>query len=392
MTTFKDYSNQYLNLAKTGFGKLRRNLLGSFVMFCLAAFGVAGCLDSETPQGDQNNSAASACDGAGAAMIAGCRLLYTTAGALNSQEAGKILAHDHMFVEFINAAGTSPATPEQVNAVIGPLVVEARDLGYGVFVDPTPAGVNRRPDIIAYVADQAGLPAVLATGIYHEPNVPVWALDATVEEIRDWMLEELNVGVADTGVQAGFIKVSQSWGGITEVEDRILQAACEAQKETNAAIGSHILQGFVAIDTIDRLESYGCSADRFIWIHAPYTAQWEGIVWLHLAAERGAFISHDFIGSNFWAPWLDGINDDETQIEWLQSMIDAGYEDQILIGQDSGWFDPQYGPTGELPGAFDIQGFNHIVEVFLPKLEAAGFSEDVIRKLMQDNPFFAYSR
>lgn len=385
-------SREY-NHTKPGRIDSMQQMLRHGLLSCLLAVGLAFGVAAPAAADHDHLSRCEKAEAKGkAAFERGCRVLHTTAGPFNRHQAGKILAHDHIFVEFLSAVGTSPATAAQVNAVMGPLVEEAKNLGYSVFVDPTPAGVNRRPDIVQYVAQQNGLPMVLATGIYHEPNVPDWAYDATVEEVTDWMLKELNEGVADTGVRAGFIKVSQSWGGITEVEDKILRAACEAQQQTNATIGSHVLQGFVAIDTIDRLESYGCRADRFIWIHAPYVAAFEGIDWLKQAAERGAFISHDFIGSKFWGPWLDGDNDDETQLAWLQDMIDAGFEDQLLIGQDSGWFDPQYGETGELPGTFDIQGFNHIAEVFVPKMKEAGFRKKQIRKLLRDNPWNAYSR
>jgi phosphotriesterase-related protein len=324
----------------------------------------------------------------------GERKFYTTAGALEEYQVGNVLAHDHMFVEFGPADPVAylDAKRKEVYKVIGPLVEEAKDLGYNVFVDPTPTGVGRRADIVKYVAHKTKMPTMMVTGIYHEPNIQDWVYDATVEEISAWLQKELNQGIANTGVRAGFIKLSQSWGGTTPTELKVLEAACDAAKKTNASIGSHILQGFVALNVIDSLEGFGCDASRFIWIHAPYTAFWESSAPLLEAAARGAFISHDFIGSKFWGAWLDGDNDDETQLALLQEMIAAGYEDQIIIGQDSGWFDPQYGESGELEGVFEIQGFNHIAEVFVDKMKADGISDEVIHKLLHSNPWNAYSR
>ena len=66
-------------------------------------------------------------------------------------------------------------------------------------------------------------------------------------------------------------------------------------------------------------------------------------------------------------------------------MIDAGYEDQIIIGSDTGWFDPGN------PG-FLIEPYDQIMMSFLPDLRDAGFSEDLITKLLHDNPWAAYSR
>jgi hypothetical protein len=95
-------------------------------------------------------------------------VFHTTAGPLTESEVGDILAHEHMLVEY---AANPPiayldADPEKVYQVIGPWLEEARDLGISVFVDPTPPGVGQRPDIIQYVADRAGLPTMMVTGVY----------------------------------------------------------------------------------------------------------------------------------------------------------------------------------------------------------------------------------
>jgi phosphotriesterase-related protein len=314
---------------------------------------------------------------------------YTTAGRMTEDRVGNVLAHQHMFVEFgvEDPSAYLDSTPEEVWDAIGEMVLEAKNLGYSVFVDPTMDGVGRRPDIVEYVADTAGLPAMMVTGFYWGPYIPDWVRAASVAEIEAWLLEELHHGVGDTDVQAGWIKLSQSWGGITPDEMKILEAACYASQETGASIGSHILSGSTALAVIDALEGFGCDPGRFIWIHAPYTAFTEpdGTDALLAAAEKGAYLSHDFIGSEFWADWLGGSNPNAPHIELIQTLVDAGYEDQIIIGSDTGWFDPGN------PG-FLIEPYDQIMMSFLPDLRTAGFSEDLITKLLHDNPWEAYSR
>ncbi len=314
------------------------------------------------------------------------RVFHTTAGPLTERQVGNVLAHQHMFVEFgvEHPSAYLDAKRGQVYKVIGPLVQEVKDLGYNVFVDPTMEGVGRRPDIVTYVARQVGMPTMLVTGFYWDPFIPDWVRAASVDEITDWLLEELNFGVGNTRVRAGFIKLSQSWGGITQDEMKILEAACEASKQTGAAIASHILSSTTALAVIDALEAFGCDPHRFIWVHAPYTAFTEvnGMDALLEAASRGAFISDDFIGSNFWAAWLDGHNENSRHIELIQTLVDAGYQNQILIGTDTGWFDPG-NPD------FVIEPYDQIVNSFLPE---AGFSLQLVYKLMHTNPWNAYSR
>jgi phosphotriesterase-related protein len=124
---------------------------------------------------------------------------YTTAGPLSESEVGNVLAHHHMFVELgaVPPVAYLTADPEVVWQVIGPWVEDAKALGIGVFVEFTPEGVGRRPDIVKLVADRAGLPTMLVTGIYREPFMPSWVFDASVDEIAAFMRQELEVGVEE---------------------------------------------------------------------------------------------------------------------------------------------------------------------------------------------------
>jgi phosphotriesterase-related protein len=318
------------------------------------------------------------------------RVFHTTAGALTEDEVGYILAHQHLFVEFgvKDPVAYLTSTREEVFRVIGPLVQEAKLLGYSVFIDPTMEGVGRRPDIVAYIANRVGLPTMMATGFYWDFYLPDWVRTATVRQIKHWLVEELTIGVGDTHVRAGFIKLAQSADGITPAEMKVLQAACEAAKLTGASIASHILSSGTALAVINALERFGCDPHRFIWVHAPYTAFTEGAAGLEAllaAAEAGVFISDDFIGSKFWSSWLDGNNPHTRHMGVIQALVSAGYEDQILIGSDTGWFDP-----GDRTRP--IEPYSQIVNLFLPEARAAGFSEELIYKLMHTNPWQAYSR
>lgn len=318
------------------------------------------------------------------------KVFYTTAGPLTEDKVGNIMAHQHMFVEF----GAKPpvkylkSTPEEVYKVIGPLVLEAKSLGYTVFVDPTPEGTGFRPDIVKYVANKAGMPAMMVAGLYSDPYLPTWVETASVDQIAKWFRKQLDKGIGKTGVRAGFIKLSQSTEGISTKEMKVLKAACIASKATGASIGSHILSGATALAVINALEGFGCDPHRFIWIHAPYTAftEKDGPESVLAAAKKGAYISADFISSGFWAAWLEGKNGDERHLALIKRLVDAGYEDQIIIGTDTGWYDPGF------PKGFVVEGYGGIVNSFLPAMKTAGFSETVIRKLMHSNPWNAYSR
>ena len=174
--------------------------------------------------------------------------------------------------------------------------------------------MGRRSDLVLAVARAADFPVVLATGIYREPWVPDWARGASEDELAAWMQSELEVRIGETGVPAGFIKLSAGDDGLTPLETKILRAAARAGLATGAAIASHTIRGRVVADQLDILEAAGFPLERFIWVHT----QAEPDLAFHLAlARRGVWLEFDNIGGSF---------PDERHIEQFRRLHDAGLD------------------------------------------------------------------
>jgi phosphotriesterase-related protein len=287
-----------------------------------------------------------------------------------------ILPHEHVFVDLrtCDQPGYAQAEATDVIALMGPELTAARTVGVTALVECTPVGVGRRADILKAVSDATGMPLVLPTGIYREPWVPDWAHAASEDALCDWMLGELNGQIEQSGVRAGFVKLSAGDDGITDCEAKILRAATRAACETGAAIGSHTIRGRVVRDQLEIIERSGYTAERFIWIHA--SAEPDFALNLELA-RRGAWIEYDWIGD----PATDA-----DFIDRIARMLDAGLGDRLLLSHDRGWYDPAQ------PGGGTPKPFTYISQHFLPKLRAAGLDDATIRMLMHDNPFRAFAR
>ena len=301
--------------------------------------------------------------------------LVTTLGPRLEADLGLILPHEHIFVDFRTPDHPSHAQADVADVVslMAPQVDAARRLGATALVDCTPVGVGRRADAVIAVSEAIGLPIVLPTGIYREPWIPRWAQVSTEQRLAAWMTDEMTDGIEATGVRAGWIKLSAGDDGLTECETKVLRAAAAAAASTGAVIGSHTSRGRVVLEQADVIEAAGYTANRFIWIHA----QFEPDAGLHLAAaRRGIWVEYDGIGTT----------DDASLIESIQRLLEAGFQDQILLSQDRGWFDPA------LPGGGTPQPFTYLVETFIPALLDAGIDEPTIRHLTHDNPFAAYAR
>ena len=301
--------------------------------------------------------------------------LMTTLGPKAEHELGLILPHEHIFVDLRNLDTPyhGQAVEADVVRLMAPELERAAAAGVSALVECTPEGVGRRVDFVAAVSRAAGLPVVAPTGIYREPWAPGWAGVASEEQLRSWMLGELEGFIGGTGVQAGWVKLSAGDDGLTLLETKILRAAARAARSAGAAIGSHTIRGRVVQDQLDILEECDFPVTRFISIHAQAEPDFE----LNLAvARRGAWISYDGIG---WG-------DDELYIGRIQAMIAAGFGRQVLLSHDRGWYSPAE-PDGGTP-----KPFTYLSETFLPKLRAAGVSEADIRFMTVSNPFRALAR
>jgi phosphotriesterase-related protein len=303
--------------------------------------------------------------------------LITTLGPKTAQDLGMILPHEHVFVDLRtwDKPGYAQADVDEVKKLMVPELTRARTAGVTAIVECSTVGVGRRADIDRAVSETAGLPLVIPTGIYREPWIPDWAHAAPEGELADWMLGELQNQIEESGVRAGWIKLSAGDEGLTVTETKVLRAAATAGRATNAVIGSHTIKGRVVRDQLEIIESLGYSAERFIWIHTQAEPDFD----LHLEmARRGAWVEYDWIGGDF--------KPDEFFIDNILKLIDAGLTDHLLLSHDRGYFDPAQ-PGGGVP-----KPYTYLTDTFLPKLLASGVDEETVRQLTHTNPFHAFAR
>jgi phosphotriesterase-related protein len=293
-----------------------------------------------------------------------------------ADQLGPMLPHEHVFVDLRtwDAPGYAEADAADVVSLMAPEIERIKALGITALVECSTVGVGRRADIDRAVSEATNFPIVVPTGIYREPWVPPFAHQASEEALADWMLSELEDGIEESGVRAAWIKLSAGDDGITETEAKILRAAARAGARTNAIIGSHTIRGRVVKEQLAIIEDAGYSATRFISIHTQAEPDFN----LHLEiARRGAWIEYDGIG---------GWGEDDTYVENINRVLDAGYGDQLLLSQDRGWFDPA------LPGGGTPKPYTYLFETFLPKLRSSGVDAGTIDKLTRVNPFRAFAR
>ena len=304
--------------------------------------------------------------------------ITTTAGNMDAAEAGLILPHEHIFTDLRgpDKPGYGEADPADVIRVMKPLLLQAKKAGVNTLVECTTIGVGRNVAVISRLAGETGLNIVVPTGVYGRANfAPKKYADMSEDQLAQWMMAEIMVGIEGTGVRAGFIKTAASEKELRPLEEKFLRASGRAALQTGVAIASHTTAGTVARTQVEVLQRLQLPADRFIWVHA----QAEPDLEFHKDfAKRGVYIELDSVGSSD--------QEDEKIIKIIRALVEAGFEDRILVSHDAGWYNP-----GQ-PSGGKQRGFTALTTSFIPKLQGAGFSDAQVKKLTRQNPFRAFSR
>ncbi|MGQ9684408.1 MAG: phosphotriesterase family protein [Anaerolineae bacterium] len=301
--------------------------------------------------------------------------LMTVRGPLDAAQAGLILPHEHLFVDWrpADTPGYAQADIADVRRRLDPDLRELKELGVSTLVECTPPIIGRNVEILRALSEAHDLHIIAAAGAYRDPLVPSPLREQRVAALADWMMGELQQGVGETGIRCGFIKLGASDEGLTALEERFLRAAARASQRTGAVIASHTLAGTVALRQMDILAEEGLDLGRFVWVHAHV----EPDLGLHReAAARGAWLEYDGIG--------DPNTPDAIFVNLVQHALAQGFGRQVMLSQDAGWY------TAGEPEA-DMRTLGYLVRTFLPALQQAGVSDADIRMLTADNPARAFA-
>ena len=251
--------------------------------------------------------------------------------------------------------------------------------GGGTVIEATTIGIGRDPSGLARIARATGINIVTGAGYYVGITHPKEMNNKTESEITQQIVQEITVGIGNTGVKAGIIgELGCSWP-LEDNERKVLMGAAHAQKETGASILIHPGRNETApFEILDILGNQGADLSRVIIGHLDRTI-FDGETLLRLA-ERGSYLEYDLFGLEIsYYPLIshDMINDGR-RLDYIQLLLSKGYGDRIVMAHDifgkHRWV--QYGGTG----------YAHILENIVPRMRERGISAEDIQKILVGNP------
>ncbi|MGH9340124.1 MAG: phosphotriesterase family protein [Acidobacteriota bacterium] len=309
-------------------------------------------------------------------------MIQTISGTIDERNFGRVLVHEHVLVDFIGADQISRDRYDRDEAfrTMLPYLEEIVRQGIGSFVECTPMYLGRDPLFLKRLAEASGLQILINTGLYAagekegrtEPYLPSYAFQLSAQELAGGWLKEWFEGIEGTSIRPGFIKIGVNPGPLRPISQKLVRAAALTSRQTGLAIAAHTARGVPALESLDILEQVGVAPHRYIFVHSQ--------------GEQDSALLLEYARRGGWLEF-DGISPESARrhLDLILRMLEAGYENQILISQDAGWYRP-----GE-PSGGRIRGFTYLLETFIPMLRQVGIPEATLDHLLIHNPARVFS-
>lgn len=302
--------------------------------------------------------------------------IETVLGPIEAAQLGATLSHEHVLV----AMGEDnhhypwrfdwPKTRAQSIAELS----EAKAGGIDSVIDLTTPDLGRDVAFIRDVAQASGMQVVVATGIWRDVPRSFWTRDP--DEIADIFVREIEVGIDDTTIKAGAIKVANDIGGVSPEGERILRGAARALKRTGCPISTHHwAPEQVARRQVEIFKEEGAPMDRICIGHSADTTD---VAYLEEILQSGVYMSMDrYPGGNGRPEWRE-------RNATVKALIDRGWVDRLMLGHD-------YAPAPVLAGQEPVATgqptrYLFVTNVAIPALLESGVTQSQVDTMMREVP------
>ncbi len=286
----------------------------------------------------------------------------------NALGEGAVLFHEHLSVRW----GRPTHFSDDV-ALIAEEVKASRKDGVACIVDASHPDIGRSISALRQIATTSGVPIVASGGYYTQRLFPADIGKKSVDVLADELVRD-----AAEQHHGAFGEIGQE-GEMTADERRVFQAVGKAHARTRLPIFTHNaymgkrtarVTPDSALRQLDLLESVGVEPHHVAIGHLCCLDEPSAAV-ARQVAKRGAFVGFDRVT-------LEGILPDADKVIMIMRLLEAGYEDRLLLSSD--FF--QEAALKKNGGA----GFAQTVTVFGPRLLQAGVPEATLRHILVDNP------
>jgi phosphotriesterase-related protein len=292
---------------------------------------------------------------------------------------GAILFHEHLsfggsFFERMRPANAPrPATPPAPSYLENPdLVIEevraaAKD-GVSCIVDGGHADMGTNYEHLRKIAEHSGVHIVASGGYYLQIMYPPEVSAQSEDQLVEGLVQD---AAAKRWGAFGEIGSSEE---MTSDERKVFRVMGKTQVRTGLPVFTHTSHAGCrkcALEQLDILESTGANLRNVCIGHLSDIRDDPKAETHKQIAKRGAFLGFDTVGHQLG-------QGDGKKVELIIEVLQAGYEDSILLSSDF---------AAERETKFNGgAGYGSVTAVFLPKLRYAGVRDATIHKITVENP------
>jgi predicted metal-dependent phosphotriesterase family hydrolase len=310
------------------------------------------------------------------------KVIRTVRGDIAPEELGVTATHEHLYCDqrLCRSDVDFPGTYSKMVLLDKDLVVsELADFysaGGRAIAEMTAGGWGRDVAALKEISERSGIHVIAISGYYVEDCLPAHVDEAGIEELVDFIVQEVTEGADGTNIRTGLLKSGVGRPVIEGREAKCARAVARAQLQTGLAITTHtsassrfeVPGGNLGMQHLDLFEKEGVDPSRVIIGH---TDEKVDIRYLVAMARRGAYLQFDVIGKLHWML-------DETRVEVLGRLVEEGYGDRLLLSSDR---------CREMElKARGGPGYDHVLRDFVPRLREAGFDQALIDLILVENP------
>lgn len=312
--------------------------------------------------------------------------VQTIRGPIDSSALGRVLVHEHIFLmdaeytlnyrpDFFEEKTITDAA-ERLNAL--------KAAGVDTIIDLTVLGLGRHAPSLARVGQLTDLNIIVSTGCYTFDKVPgpfefygPGLLLDRPEPLIEHFVQDIEVGIAGTGIRAGELKCAIDKPGLRPGVERIMRAIGQTNRRTGVPITVHtdpLSQSGLIVQRV--LGEEGVNLEDALIGHCGDTTD---IDYLMRLCDAGSLIGMDRFGLNFTVTA-------EQRIETIAAMLARGYEDHLTLSHDCTCWSDFFPSVDDYNRALPDHHYLHIHQDVLPALHEAGATEAQVEKMFVDNP------
>ena len=302
--------------------------------------------------------------------------IMTVLGPVSPGELGYCQMHEHIFVLPTPNSRKNPALEISDEALSLRELIAYRKAGGCAILDAQPLGAGRDIAALKRLSAGSGVHIIATTG-YHLPGFYPeghWIFTETREALEVRFYGELTGGVKCDGgelIFPGAVKSAIGGEGPVGRLETCLRAAAAAAARADVPLVMHTEKGIGALEAIRICGEEGLRPERIAVCHVDRQAEDYA---LHDAiAATGVYMEYDTIARYKY-------HDDESERALIRHMIEAGYEQKLLIALDT--------TAARLKSYGDpaAPGLDFILRNFLPALRDEGIPPETIANLTMSNP------